>query len=106
MLKDAVEEWERRSGIGLALGQLAQLVESKEAVQLIHIVVPKGLNDRKAVCRESMCSAAVETIKRHGSTIMGDIMPFLGIFLFYFSTKTFFQKIYLIPLLLELNMTI
>lgn len=38
MQKDAIDEWERRSGVGLALGKLAELVEADDAIQLIKIV--------------------------------------------------------------------
>uniref|UniRef100_A0A1I7XTF0 TOG domain-containing protein n=1 Tax=Heterorhabditis bacteriophora TaxID=37862 RepID=A0A1I7XTF0_HETBA len=85
--RDVVDEWERRSGVGVTLGYLALLVDDDHAEQLIRIViliqcskvVPRGLDDRHPECRYPLRDAAVETIRRHGKTIMPRLLPFLGI---------------------------
>ncbi|PAV83070.1 hypothetical protein WR25_02598 [Diploscapter pachys] len=77
MLKEAVDEWEMRSGVGTALGYLAEQVEAPMAEKLVKIVVPRGIIDRHVECRTLMTEAAVETIKRHGTAILYNILPFL-----------------------------
>ncbi|CAB3402031.1 unnamed protein product [Caenorhabditis bovis] len=77
MQRDAVDEWERRSGIGIALILLATIVNVEDAEDLIKIVAPDGLSDRSPECRNSLRNAAVETIRRHGAAIMPRLLPFL-----------------------------
>uniref|UniRef100_A0A7I4Y876 TOG domain-containing protein n=2 Tax=Trichostrongylidae TaxID=6315 RepID=A0A7I4Y876_HAECO len=77
MVSDSVDEWARRSGVGQVLGRLADHVEAKDAMQFIKLVVPQGLADRHADCRNGMRDAAVEVIRKHGRAIMNDLLPFL-----------------------------
>lgn len=95
------DEWSRRSGVGRVLCCLAEFVDSKDAVRFIKIVrlvssncscikkfhlvasytfqvVPQGLADRSVECRNGMRNAAVDVIRRHGRTIMTDLLPLLG----------------------------
>ncbi|CAD6185730.1 unnamed protein product [Caenorhabditis auriculariae] len=75
--RDAVDEFERRSGVPVALNHLATIVRADEAERLIHIVVPKGIVDGNSECRNGMRNAAVEAIRRHGAVNMGSLLPFL-----------------------------
>uniref|UniRef100_A0A8R1HWX1 TOG domain-containing protein n=1 Tax=Caenorhabditis japonica TaxID=281687 RepID=A0A8R1HWX1_CAEJA len=75
--REAVDEWERRSGVGDSLVLLSALVRAEEAEQLIHLVAPDGLGDRSQECRNELRNAAVETIRRHGATVMGRLLPYL-----------------------------
>ncbi|KAK6024062.1 HEAT repeat protein, partial [Ostertagia ostertagi] len=77
MVSDSVDEWARRSGVGRVLGRLADHVEAKDAMQFIKLVVPQGLGDRHADCRNGMRDAAVEVIRKHGRAVMNDLLPFL-----------------------------
>ncbi|CAI5445400.1 unnamed protein product [Caenorhabditis angaria] len=77
MQRDTIDEWERRSGIGMALVGLSTIVKVDEAEHLIKIIVPDGLSDRRAECRNELRNAAVETIRRHGAAIMSRLLPFL-----------------------------
>ncbi|KAK6012790.1 hypothetical protein OSTOST_22033, partial [Ostertagia ostertagi] len=77
MVSDSVDEWARRSGVGRVLGRLADHVEAKDAMQFIKLVVPQGLADRHADCRNGMRDAAVEVIRKHGRAVMNELLPFL-----------------------------
>ena len=75
--REAVDESDRRSGIGHSLVLLSSLCQQEDAEQLIRIVAPDGLSDRSAECRNELRNAAVETIRRHGAACMNRLLPLL-----------------------------
>lgn len=75
--REAIDESDRRSGIGQTLVLLAGLCRQEEAEQLIRIVAPDGLSDRAQECRNELRNAAVETIRRHGAACMLRLLPLL-----------------------------
>uniref|UniRef100_A0A1I7UWW1 TOG domain-containing protein n=1 Tax=Caenorhabditis tropicalis TaxID=1561998 RepID=A0A1I7UWW1_9PELO len=75
--REAIDESDRRSGIGNTLVLLSTLCQQEDAEQLISIVAPEGLSDRAAECRNELRNAAVETIRRHGAACMNRLLPSL-----------------------------
>ncbi|CAI2349719.1 unnamed protein product [Caenorhabditis sp. 36 PRJEB53466] len=75
--REAVDEWDRRRGVGEALVPLSSLIREQDAEQLIRLVAPDGLADRSVECRNELRNAAVETIRRHGADRMAQLLPFL-----------------------------
>ena len=64
MVSDVVDSWERRSGIGDAMVNIAPHLPESATMPFIRVIVPEGLNDRNALCRELMCNAAIEIVKK------------------------------------------
>ncbi|CAL2035321.1 unnamed protein product [Caenorhabditis brenneri] len=75
--REAIDESDRRSGVGNTLVLLATLCQQEDAEQLISIVAPEGLSDRAPECRNELRNAAVETIRRHGAACMNRLLPAL-----------------------------
>ncbi|UMM21336.1 hypothetical protein L5515_003059 [Caenorhabditis briggsae] len=75
--REAIDESDRRSGIGYTLVLLSSLCQQEDAEQLISIVAPEGLSDRHPECRNELRNAAVETIRRHGAACMNVLLPSL-----------------------------
>ncbi|KJH53105.1 HEAT repeat protein [Dictyocaulus viviparus] len=77
MVEDSRDEWARRSGIGHALFLLSGYISANDAMRFIRLIVPCGLADRHAECRNEMRNAAVEVVRNHGRVIMDILLPFL-----------------------------
>ena len=66
IVEDAIDHWEGRSGVALALAQLAPHVEEGQVVQLVNFFVPEALGDRNAEVASNMLEAATALINFHG----------------------------------------
>lgn len=58
--------WPSRSGIALALKQIAPLLREDQIPPLFEFFVPKALSDRAAEVRSGMRDAALCAIQSHG----------------------------------------
>ncbi|CAJ0934035.1 unnamed protein product, partial [Mesorhabditis belari] len=77
MQRDVVDQWEKRLGISRGLELISNLIDESESEQLIYVVVPEGLSDPSAQCRQAMQNAAINSISRHGRAILTNLLPFL-----------------------------
>lgn len=75
--REAIDESDRRTGVGNTLVLLSTLCQQEDAEQLIRIIAPDGLSDRHQECRNELRNAAVETIRRHGAACMNRLLPLL-----------------------------
>ncbi|ODM88729.1 Translational activator GCN1, partial [Orchesella cincta] len=66
ILKDEVDSWEARSGIGLTMTNIAPLFRPKQAEEGFKWIVTRGLGDRSQKCQGIMLDAALEMVKAHG----------------------------------------
>lgn len=62
----AVDLWEGRAGVAMALHQLAPLFTSDIVVVLANFFVPDALGDRNAEVRNRMLEAAMAVVNSHG----------------------------------------
>uniref|UniRef100_A0A0N5AWT6 TOG domain-containing protein n=1 Tax=Syphacia muris TaxID=451379 RepID=A0A0N5AWT6_9BILA len=77
MVTDVVDRWEERSAVCESLISIASFVPESAAMSFMKIIVPEGLSDRNDLCRELMCNAAIEIMKKHGAAKMDEMLPFL-----------------------------
>ncbi|XP_047737876.1 eIF-2-alpha kinase activator GCN1 isoform X2 [Hyalella azteca] len=75
IVEEAIDHWEGRAGVGLALGQLAPVVEEKQVVQLINFFVPEALGDRNREVAGIMLEAATALINSHGKDTVNSLLP-------------------------------
>lgn len=61
-----VDTWEPRSGVALALAQIAPLLSPKSVSHLISFFVSMGLGDRSSEVRKNMLAAALAAVDLHG----------------------------------------
>lgn len=66
MEEQAPDQWPARSGVALALAQVAPLLPEDELGTLFAFFVPKALGDRCAEVRSHMREAALAAINAHG----------------------------------------
>ena len=66
MEEQAPDQWPARSGVALALAQIAPLLPEGEIGTLFAFFVPKALGDRSAEVRSHMREAALAVINAHG----------------------------------------
>ena len=66
IIEEAIDHWEGRSGVGLALIQLAPLLDEKSVVSLAAFFVPDALGDRNDDVRKDMLNAAMAVVDSHG----------------------------------------
>lgn len=81
VVEQPIDTWEPRSGVALALTQLAPLLPPPLVSELATFFVSTGLGDKSGEVRKNMLSAALATVDLHGKVI-------LFIF-FYFLSKIF-----------------
>merc|ERR1740131_818046 len=81
IIEQAVDHWEPRSGIALALAKIAPYFSQFMVTQVVSFLVPQGLGDRSDVVRKHMLSAAVTTIDLHGKDTVGELLPVFEDFL-------------------------
>eukprot|EP00090_Calanus_glacialis_P034085 TRINITY_DN5691_c0_g1_i1.p1 TRINITY_DN5691_c0_g1~~TRINITY_DN5691_c0_g1_i1.p1 ORF type:complete len:2002 (-),score=813.41 TRINITY_DN5691_c0_g1_i1:71-5326(-) len=77
----AVDHWEPRSGIALALAKIQPFYDEFMVTQAVSFFVPAGLGDRNETVRKHMLSAAVATIDNHGKDTVGELLPVFEDFL-------------------------
>lgn len=58
--------WEARSGIALALGKMAPLLNKDQVANLMSFFVSEALGDRHESVRKHMLDAAVAIVDVHG----------------------------------------
>lgn len=62
-IKDEIDRYESRSGIAYALFLLSDLVPQKWAFDFVKRLVPNGLNDKNALCRDLLRNASATVIR-------------------------------------------
>lgn len=70
------DDWPARSGVAMALGNLAPILPQEQLLPLFNFYVPKGLGDRSPEVRSQMRSAALATINVHGKVGFTELCPF------------------------------
>ena len=70
MEEQAPDQWPARSGVALALAQIAPLLPREEIATLFDFYVPKALGDRSPEVRSHMRDAALAAINSHGKVKM------------------------------------
>ncbi|KAL4223498.1 eIF-2-alpha kinase activator GCN1 [Mactra antiquata] len=75
------DDWRARSGVAMALGNLAPILPEEQLLPLFHFYVPKGLGDRHAEVRSQMRLAALATINVHGKDNVASMLPVFEEFL-------------------------
>lgn len=61
-IEPAVDVWQPRAGVGLALYRIVPLIDEAAVVRLSSFFVPKGLGDRHESVQKNMLTAAVAMI--------------------------------------------
>lgn len=67
--------WEPRSGVGLALGQLAPLVPSPAVPELMEFYVHEALSDPHPVVHKTLLDAATALVDFHGNSKVNMLLP-------------------------------
>ncbi|KAL8584753.1 hypothetical protein ACOMHN_035672 [Nucella lapillus] len=75
------DQWPARSGVALALAQLAPLLPKGEVGKVFDFYVPKALGDRCPEVRSHMRDAALAAINSHGKENVGLLLPVFENFL-------------------------
>lgn len=66
VIVEAVDLWEGRAGVAVALKQLAPLLNADTVVTLANFFVPDALGDRQVEVRNKMLEAAMAVVNSHG----------------------------------------
>lgn len=66
IVEKPIDTWEPRSGVALALAQLAPLLTPTKVTELAKFYVEKGLGDRNETVRHHMLTAALAAVDLHG----------------------------------------
>lgn len=74
-LQPAIDVWEPRAGVGLALYRIVPLIDDAAVVRLVTFLVPKGLGDRHETVQKNMLTAAVALIDTHGKETISKLLP-------------------------------
>lgn len=82
ILEEGKDFWESRSGVALALEQLAPLVTSDIITSLINFYVSTGLGDRNEEVQSKMLFAGITLVSQRGKVII--FYLFCLFFLIYF----------------------
>ena len=81
IVEPAIDHWEPRSGIALALARIAPYYTESMVIQTASFFIPQGLGDRSEAVRKDMLNAAVVTIDLHGKSTVGRLLPVFEDFL-------------------------
>ena len=83
MVQEAIDHWEPRQGLALALQNLAgSLTNDPELIEkATNFLVKEGLIDRKEAVRKTMLSAAMAIVDLHGKATAEDLLPVFEDFL-------------------------
>ncbi|KAL0272371.1 UNVERIFIED_CONTAM: hypothetical protein PYX00_005366 [Menopon gallinae] len=76
-----IDVWEPRSGVALALQELAPYLEPDIVSQLVSFFVTTGLGDRKPEVRKNMLSAGLAIVDQHGKNTVNSLLPIFEEFL-------------------------
>ncbi|KAJ1530782.1 hypothetical protein ONE63_005633 [Megalurothrips usitatus] len=79
--EDAIDVWEPRSGVALALKELAPLLSHNQISSLAQFYVSDGLGDRHENVRKNMLSAALACVDLHGKDNINSLLPVFENFL-------------------------
>lgn len=66
IIEEAIDHWEGRAGVALALAQLAPLANQDQVQHLVKFFVPEALGDRNPEVANLMLEAATALIDYHG----------------------------------------
>ncbi|XP_042146594.1 eIF-2-alpha kinase activator GCN1 [Ixodes scapularis] len=81
LVESPPDVWEPRSGVGVALGQLASLVPTACVAQVMQFFVPLALSDPRPQVHKAMLDAAVALIDFHGNGAVHLLLPLFEKFL-------------------------
>ncbi|XP_067000438.2 stalled ribosome sensor GCN1-like [Anabrus simplex] len=81
VIEQAIDVWEPRSGVALALTQLAPYLSQKSVSSLVRFFVSTGLGDRNAHVRKNMLATALAVLNIHGRETVDDLLPLFEEFL-------------------------
>nr|BAN20950.1 translational activator gcn1 [Riptortus pedestris] len=75
IVEKPIDTWEPRSGVALALAQLAPLLTPDKVADLAKFYVEKGLGDRNETVRHNMLTAALAAVDLHGKDTVNTLLP-------------------------------
>ncbi|CAH1402466.1 unnamed protein product [Nezara viridula] len=75
IVEKPIDTWEPRSGVALALAQLAPLLAPEIIADLAKFYVEKGLGDRNETVRLNMLNAALAAVDLHGKDTVNTLLP-------------------------------
>ncbi|XP_063238170.1 stalled ribosome sensor GCN1 isoform X2 [Bacillus rossius redtenbacheri] len=81
VIEQPIDTWEPRSGVALALAQVAPLLDCKSVAQMVTFFVPTGLGDRNEEVRKNMLAAALAAVDSHGKETVNSLLPVFEDFL-------------------------
>ncbi|GFG32063.1 hypothetical protein Cfor_06845 [Coptotermes formosanus] len=81
VIEQPVDTWEPRSGVALALAQIAPLLSPKSVSHLISFFVSVGLGDRSPEVRKNMLAAALAAVDLHGKETVNSLLSVFEEFL-------------------------
>ncbi|KAB7504018.1 eIF-2-alpha kinase activator GCN1 [Armadillidium nasatum] len=81
IIEEAIDHWEGRAGVGLALYHIAPLLQEKSVVALAKFFVPESLGDRDENVRRTMLNAAMAVVNHHGKETVNSLLPVFEKFL-------------------------
>lgn len=79
--EEAIDVWEPRRGVALALKELAPLLSHKQVSSLAQFYVSNGMGDRNEEVRKNMLSAALASVDLHGKDTINSLLPVFENFL-------------------------
>ena len=75
VVQDAVDHWEPRSGVAMALKELSPFYDVPMVKRIATFLVPTALDDRNESVRAAMLDAAVAVVDRHGKETAEELLP-------------------------------
>lgn len=79
--EEAIDVWEPRRGVALALKEVAPLMTHNQVSSLTQFYVSNGLGDRNEDVRKNMLSAALACVDLHGKDTINSLLPVFENFL-------------------------
>ncbi|KAH1001345.1 eIF-2-alpha kinase activator GCN1-like isoform X2 [Dendroctonus ponderosae] len=74
-IEKAVDTWDPRRGVAVAIAELAPLITPDVVSNLIHFFVFSSLSDRSETVRKEMLNAALRIVDLHGKERVGTLWP-------------------------------
>ncbi|XP_046688091.1 eIF-2-alpha kinase activator GCN1-like [Homalodisca vitripennis] len=81
VIEQPIDTWEPRSGVALALAQLAPLLSPPLVSELATFFVSTGLGDKSGEVRKNMLAAALAAVDLHGKETVNSLLPVFEDFL-------------------------